>query len=173
MVYRHRLLYRNIPKFCDIMTPFEKLPMQAISSNVLAGLLCNLFLVPLCQGTGDWSRMSCSERLRPLCFHNDSRTISIQAIVENWEWMQCVVVHCNNMFKKPGSIPIHGAWTGTLELFWEHLVGLKSYVDDLAGFGTILGSFFRLKLEPVWQRTRPEIKKRESELKSIVVFYSL
>ena len=45
------------------------------------------------------------------------------------------------------------------EPFWERLVGLYRFVDDLPGFGSILGHFWGPMLEPVWKPRRPEIGK--------------
>ena len=39
------------------------------SAPFLHDYFATFFWLPLCQGTGDWSRMSCSERLGPLSFH--------------------------------------------------------------------------------------------------------
>ena len=44
--------------------------------------------------------------------------------------------------------------------FWERLVGLYRFVDDLPGFGSILGQFWGPMLEPVWKPRRLEIGKR-------------
>ena len=43
--------------------------------------------------------------------------------------------------------------------FWERLVGLYRFVDDLPGFGSILGQFWGPMLEPVWKPRRLEIGK--------------
>ena len=43
--------------------------------------------------------------------------------------------------------------------FWERLAGLYRFVDDLTGFGSILGQFCGPMLEPVWKPRRPEIGK--------------
>ena len=43
--------------------------------------------------------------------------------------------------------------------FWERLAGLYRFVDDLTGFGSILGQFWGPMLEPVWKPRRPEIGK--------------
>ena len=45
------------------------------------------------------------------------------------------------------------------EPFWERLVGLYRFVDDLSGFGSILGQFWGPMLEPVWKPRRLEIGK--------------
>ena len=43
--------------------------------------------------------------------------------------------------------------------FWERLAGLYRFVDDLTGFGSILGQFWGPMLEPVWKPRRLEIGK--------------
>ena len=43
--------------------------------------------------------------------------------------------------------------------FWERLAGLYRFVDDLPGFGSILGQFWGPMLEPVWKPRRLEIGK--------------
>ena len=44
--------------------------------------------------------------------------------------------------------------------FWERLAGLYRFVDDLTGFGSILGQFWGPMLEAVWKPRRLEIGKR-------------
>ena len=43
--------------------------------------------------------------------------------------------------------------------FWERLVGCYRFVDDLQGFGSILGQFWGAMLEPFWKPKRVEIGK--------------
>ena len=54
--------------------------------------------------------------------------------------------------------------------FWERLVGLYRFVDDLSGFGSILGQFWGPMLEPVWKSRRPVRKRKRPEIEKMVFF---
>ena len=50
--------------------------------------------------------------------------------------------------------------------FWERLAGLYRFVEDLKGFGSILGQFWGPMLEPVW-------KPRRLEIGNMSIFFSV